>query len=68
LEFMVHDFLKFNVPKIFATLAYLTGLPRQGGGALLYDISLPKTYRPKLLILVQKVIKIEKLNIMVLQC
>jgi hypothetical protein len=25
LEFMVHDFLKFNVPKIFATLAYLTG-------------------------------------------
>jgi hypothetical protein len=25
LEFMDHDFLKFNVPKIFATLAYLTG-------------------------------------------
>jgi len=22
---MVHDFLKFNVPKIFATLPYLTG-------------------------------------------
>jgi hypothetical protein len=31
-------------------LAYLIGQPRQAGGALLYDISLPKTYRPKLLI------------------
>ena len=24
-KFMVHEFLKFNVPRFFATLAYLTG-------------------------------------------
>jgi hypothetical protein len=37
-KFMVHDFLKFNVPKIFATLGYLTGKPRQGGGGPYYMI------------------------------
>jgi hypothetical protein len=50
--------LEFNVPKIFATLGYLTGKPRQaGGGALLYDISLPKSHHPKLLIYLLKCLR-----------
>jgi hypothetical protein len=35
LEFMVHEFLKFNVPRFFATLAYLTASPRLAGGGLI---------------------------------
>ena len=38
LEFMVHDFLKFNVPRFFATLAYLNSLAQAGGGGAYYMI------------------------------
>jgi hypothetical protein len=38
LEFMVHDFLKFNVPRFFATLGYLNSLAKAGGGGPYYMI------------------------------
>ena len=57
-KFMVHEFFEIHGPWIFGiqcpTIFCDFGLFNRlaqagGGGALLYDISLPKTYRPKLL-------------------
>jgi hypothetical protein len=55
---MVHEFFgihgpwffEIQCPTIFCDFGLFNRLAQAGGGALLYDISLPKTYRPKLLI------------------
>jgi hypothetical protein len=50
LEFMVHQLFGIQCPKDFCDFGLFNRLAQAGGGgALLYDISLPKTYRPKLL-------------------
>jgi hypothetical protein len=65
LKFMVHDFLKINVPRFFeihsprffgiqcpkdfCDFGLLSRQAQAGGGALLYDILLSKSQRPKLL-------------------
>jgi len=55
---MVHEFFEIHgpwffeiqCPKDFCDFGLFNRLAQAGGGgALLYDISLPKTYRPKLL-------------------
>jgi len=50
LKFMVHQLFGIQCPTIFCDFGLFNSLAQAGGGgALLYDISLPKTYRPKLL-------------------
>ncbi len=50
LKFMVHQLFGIQCPTIFCDFGLFNRLAQAGGGgALLYDISLPKTYRPKLL-------------------
>jgi hypothetical protein len=50
LEFMVHQLFGIQCPTIFCDFGLFNMLAQAGGGgAVLYDISLPKTYRPKLL-------------------
>jgi hypothetical protein len=47
---MVHQLFGIQCPKDFCDFGLLSRLAQAGGGgALFYDISLPKTYRPKLL-------------------
>ena len=57
-KFMVHEFFGIHGPRFFGIhgskdfcdFGLFNRLAQAGGGgALLYDISLPKTYRPKLL-------------------
>ena len=44
-------FFEIQCPKDFCDFGLFNRLAQAGGGgALLYDISLPKTYRPKLLL------------------
>jgi hypothetical protein len=50
LKFMVHQLFGIQCPTIFCDFGLFNRLAQAGGGALLYDISLPKTYRPKLLL------------------
>ncbi len=51
LEFMVHQLFGIQCPTIYWEFGLFNSLAQAGGGgALLYDISLPKTYRPKLLL------------------
>ena len=50
--FEIHSprFFGIQCPKDFCDFGLLSRLAQaEGGGGLLYDISLPKTYRPKLL-------------------
>ena len=55
---MVHEFFGIHGPRffgiqcptIFCDFGLFNRLAQAGGGGLLYDISLPKTYRPKLLV------------------
>ena len=50
--FEIHSprFFGIQCPTIFCDFGLFNSLAQAGGGgALLYDISLPKTYRPKLL-------------------
>jgi hypothetical protein len=57
LKFMVHQFLEIHgpwffeiqCPKDFCDFAVFNRLAQAGGGALLYDILLLKSQRPKLL-------------------
>ncbi len=51
--FEIHGpwFFEIQCPTIFCDFGLLSRLAQAGGGGgLLYDISLPKTYRPKLLV------------------
>jgi hypothetical protein len=45
----VHE-IGIQCPKDFCDFAVFNRLAQAGGGALLYDISLPKSQRPKLLL------------------
>jgi hypothetical protein len=57
-KFMVHEFFGIHSPRLFGIqcptlfcdFGLFNRLAQAGGGGLLYDISLPKTYRPKLLL------------------
>ncbi|MFN9961328.1 MAG: hypothetical protein ACK55I_50285, partial [bacterium] len=50
-KFIFNQLFLIQCPKHFSDFAIFNSHAQAGGGgALLYDISLPKTYRPKLLL------------------